>query len=362
MNNGIIKADGTSRLMRAELPATYEEFRAQAAAGTLPMDILFNADGWTQLPTFLNKGALLKDLTAALYGLGSDAVPDEVLAFLGKYNQHWWRSTAKEIIGATYNISDVETDVMIGMENYIVTVQYSDAIDVSSGVVSLASPITSISVNAGDAVSLSQLDSIKGKFFRTSHNNSDAIYQRAQTDSYVSQNGKFIYGYASGKLVSYVPATSSVGDTNYLHSAHRNAYPDSGITSGIEYEYLGIPFENAVTAPKIELGSYNGTGTYGENNQNSLTFKFPPKLLIIIPSSADEGICEKILGLFVYNAPHVAMYFDGGSSGGSGKSNGNVYISGWDTNTIKWYNPGHASNQLNLSTHIYYYIAIGYGI
>lgn len=88
MNDGIIKADGTSRLMRAELPATYEEFKAQAAAGTLPMDILFNAAGWTQLPTFLNKGALLKDLTAALFGLDETAVPDDVLAKIAVDRAH----------------------------------------------------------------------------------------------------------------------------------------------------------------------------------------------------------------------------------------------------------------------------------
>lgn len=80
MNDGIIKENGTSRLMRASLPATYEEFRLKAAAGTQPLDIMFNADGWTQLPTFLNTANLLKAATAALYGLGSDAVPDDVFS------------------------------------------------------------------------------------------------------------------------------------------------------------------------------------------------------------------------------------------------------------------------------------------
>lgn len=80
MIDGIIKADGTSRMMRAELPATYEEFRAQCRAGAQPLDVLFNAIGWSQLPTFLNKANLLKDTTAALFGLGTNAVPDDALA------------------------------------------------------------------------------------------------------------------------------------------------------------------------------------------------------------------------------------------------------------------------------------------
>ena len=84
MKDGIIKADGTSRLLRATLPESYEEFRAMAGAGTLPLDVLFNAAGWRQSPTFLNKAALLKDTTAAMYGLTDAAVPDDVLSLLSK--------------------------------------------------------------------------------------------------------------------------------------------------------------------------------------------------------------------------------------------------------------------------------------
>ena len=82
MKDGIIKADGTSRTVRGNFPATYEEFRAQAAAGTLSLDVLFNAAGWSQLPTFLSKGNLLDDPTAALYGLGTEAVPNDVFGLL----------------------------------------------------------------------------------------------------------------------------------------------------------------------------------------------------------------------------------------------------------------------------------------
>ena len=85
MNDGIIKETGTSRLMRASLPATYEEFRLKAAAGTQPLDIMFNADGWTQLPTFLNTANLLKAATAALYGFGADATPNDVFAEIRNY-------------------------------------------------------------------------------------------------------------------------------------------------------------------------------------------------------------------------------------------------------------------------------------
>ena len=82
MINGQIKGDGTSRLLKSYLPDTYDEFKTLMASGQLPVDVLFNPIGWSILPTFLNKDVLLKDATAALYGLGADAVPNDVLALI----------------------------------------------------------------------------------------------------------------------------------------------------------------------------------------------------------------------------------------------------------------------------------------
>lgn len=79
MIDGVIAQTGNSRLVKANLPATYEEFKAQAAAGTLPIDLLFNAAGWSVQPTFLNKANLLSDTTTAKYPPGTDTV-DAALA------------------------------------------------------------------------------------------------------------------------------------------------------------------------------------------------------------------------------------------------------------------------------------------
>ena len=46
------------------------------------------ADQPTQPGTPLNKATFLKDATAALYGLGADAVPDEVLSILSSVALH----------------------------------------------------------------------------------------------------------------------------------------------------------------------------------------------------------------------------------------------------------------------------------
>ena len=90
MKDGIIKNDGTSRLIRSVADfktkyPTYDAFVAALVAGTLPLDVLFNADGWSQQPDFLNKANLLADDTAALFsGLPENPVPDDVLRILSK--------------------------------------------------------------------------------------------------------------------------------------------------------------------------------------------------------------------------------------------------------------------------------------
>lgn len=63
MRDGIINEQMKSRLIKAGLPATYEELVALAADTGIPADILFNEDGWRQLPTYLSKANLLSDAT-----------------------------------------------------------------------------------------------------------------------------------------------------------------------------------------------------------------------------------------------------------------------------------------------------------
>lgn len=195
---------------------------------------MVRADEATQEGDPLNKATLLKDATAALFGLGTGAVPDDVLAFLGKYNQHWWRRRSALV-----------------------------------------------------------------------------------TDDWV-----------------------------YLTSADRNAYPD-GIDYEDEYEYLGIPFGNAVTAPTVETGSYKGTGTYGRSNPNSLTFDSIPLFVLI------------------FGGTRGAMLLPTGSIGAnlyistvSGISNLLPLTVSLSDTTVSWYSSEDAYQQANVSDVTFQYVAI----
>ena len=68
MTDGIINETKNSRLMKADLPATYDQMRTLAATGGLPFDLLINLPGWLQIPTWLNKANLLAAATAAKFG------------------------------------------------------------------------------------------------------------------------------------------------------------------------------------------------------------------------------------------------------------------------------------------------------
>lgn len=87
MKDTIIKCTGNSRTLASvpnllTLYPTYEAFAQALINRELPIDIgPLNPAGLDVRGDDLNKNNLLKDSTASLYGLGPDAVPDDVLSF-----------------------------------------------------------------------------------------------------------------------------------------------------------------------------------------------------------------------------------------------------------------------------------------
>lgn len=319
------------------------------------------ADKPLQQGTPLNKATLLKDATAALFGLGASAVPDDVLAELGKYKQYWWRRRLPA--GARY--VEVQSDIPNAIalfSPYVETSQviYSKqlTIDQNNGTAALGAELTlpktsgqelaeAIVANAPLYVSVSGTiyyvpgDATAGKGANPSFNKSTIMYYTSSNKDYVYINDS---GSPLGKTVTTKREQIPASDWQYFQSSNRNAYPDSGTQDGYEYEYLGIPFDNAVTAPKIETGSYVGTGTYGSGNKNSLTFDFVPAVLIITIDNTNNHYATS--GYIVCN------------SGGLSGQNGNIAstVSG---NTVSWYSGNSAQAQLNNSNEKYYYVAIG---
>lgn len=97
---------------------------------------------------------------------------------------------------------------------------------------------------------------------------------------------------------------------------------------------------------QIATGSYVGTGTYGVNNPNSLTFGFDPKFLLV--SRGGYGFDSSNSFGWIYGLTETIGDFNDGYSV--------VSLSG---RTISWYNTMNAESQRNYLNYTYYYLAGG---
>ena len=375
---------GNSRFLKSvedfkTLYPSYDDFAAALVAGTLPVDFNgVNADGIAQLGTPINKATLLQDATAALFGLTSDAVADDVLAWLGNYNLHWW----SVLHGAAYSYYAekktvlTEDAIIIGSKT---SVEYSKSItiDQDTGAVTLADPQTLATASStNDVASFCQALIAAAPVYISAYGDDDeaTIYYIPAGATYTSaswasgQPYTFAGWYNSSTKVKYIRLSASApegliasivstevvnvaaGETTYVYSADPDAYPNGETVDGLIYTYLGIPFENAVATPvKIATGSYVGTGTYGSSNPNSLTFGFVPKFVVIMPGESGAGAS----GYWSYGSYAIMSNWSGGSTSNFWAP---ATLNG---TTLSWYYSGRAVEQLNSSGYTYNYIVIG---
>lgn len=141
--------------------------------------------------------------------------------------------------------------------------------------------------------------------------------------------------------------------TAALYGLDATAVPDEVLVAA--RSLISTAQKTADSKCKIVSGSYTGTGTYGRNNKNSLTFDGKPKLLIVSStvSSAYGGKRTYPQLIFVYGeSGDIASLI---TSGSEVFSSATVSGSG---NTVSWYSADAAAQQLNVSGTKYNYIAI----
>lgn len=141
--------------------------------------------------------------------------------------------------------------------------------------------------------------------------------------------------------------------TAALYGLDATAVPDEVLAAA--RSLISTAQSTADSKCKIVSGSYTGTGTYGSNNKNSLTFDGKPKLLIVSStvSSAYGGRHTYPQLIFVYGeSGDIASLI---TSGSEVFSSATVSGSG---NTVSWYSADAAAQQLNVSGTKYNYIAI----
>ena len=215
------------------------------------------------------KTQVLTDATKTLYGLNSSAVPNDVLAILGKLNSYyWWRKYSGT--PTSYTLGNVGTFSKAANTGF--NIYYSNNVNVNryNGKVTLAEPITTANLPLSDInTSKSILNSIKGKFFVTSKTG-EAMY-RTNTDA--TNNSDYVYA----EYQKVVGQAESVGAfIEYVTSNNRNSYPYNGWQNGYLYVLHGIPFDNAINAAKMATGGYVGTGS-----TTTLNFEFNLEFIFI---------------------------------------------------------------------------------
>ena len=301
---------------------------------------------------------ILADSTKTLYGLGADAVPNDVLNMLYPViNYAWKRRAAGYVEKRTAAPSDKRFDLAYGTNsvNCSRTVEYSAEIEINSttGAISLKNPQT-LTVPWTNGPTIAEV--LKGKYVKNTFSSQDKIVFITASATITSNSTSSSY-WVDVKLPStnvFIISSEIVSTSNWsiVYAPDRNAYPDSGIVDGMEYAFLGKPLDNATLAAKIETGYYTGTGVYGESDPNVLNFYFPPTYIIIFASVIRNGC--------VYMNELTTEYVD--YRGPSGDSSYSSYAKkSSDGKTIYWYTTNTssgASAQLNASGVKYYYMAI----
>ena len=97
---------------------------------------------------------------------------------------------------------------------------------------------------------------------------------------------------------------------------------------------------------RLAMGSYTGTGTYGEANPITITFPFKPKLFF-----SYGGVLGDI---FVLAHPEITKYVAPNSS----SIDYTLHFS-WTDNSITWYNKEDSYGHLNTKNKTYHYFALG---
>lgn len=155
------------------------------------------------------------------------------------------------------------------------------------------------------------------------------------------------------------------GDWEFISSVDRDTYPDSGEKDGYEYQYIGVPFENAREASKVVVGQYTGTGKFGLENPNQLIFENVPKV-VMIPYCINDDMYQAYHSLsqqyyiWILNMNSLSTEYEsfkGFGVQGSSNSQTPRGKKSADGKTIYWYN-GDAERQFNTKGWDYNYIAL----
>lgn len=295
-------------------------------------------------PKFKQDG-LFSAATAALFGLGTDAVPDDAFLALandiynGIGNQYVWGKYLPTY--DTENVNEVILD--IDGNNNGNTFTYADSVsfDYDTGTIQFPEGSTTVTVWGYDFKSF-DFTVLRGKY-QIPGDGVNVTWCRKFSDDaeFVKQSDSYPY-----TLTAEFTKISNVrlDHESYVNSADADAYPPAE-DDGYVYKSFG-QLGNKV---RIETGSYVGTGTYGADNPNSLTLGFEPKFVVVVETGV-QTVNGKNGFMWLYNSSGAFSFTTSNASYGCTTS--------LTSNIFYWYG-SNDRNQLNVSDTTYNYVALG---
>ena len=279
------------------------------------------ADNPTQPGTPLNKATLLKDATALLFGLTTEAVPDDVFALLERFNnglgnEYIWKKylqTSGYVLayGAVINQNFNDTSKMYASS--------SVTVDAETGEITFVDP-QKVPSDMASAASF-----VRGKYIYSLNGSTKSSMRYIKSATYSdSLGGSVDYTYQD---ISSAYKTN-ISEESYVNSPDPEAYPPK-VPDG--YQYSG-PVQLGNFAA-IETGSYVGTGALGNANPSSLTFSASPAFLLISNGGASHFILMDVVALTTSFTARAYLYVE---TDGALKTTSTVYAKR-DGNTVSWY-------------------------
>lgn len=144
------------------------------------------------------------------------------------------------------------------------------------------------------------------------------------------------------------------GETGPQGPAGKSAYEyaQEGGYSGTEEDFMGSMATGGAGSGQTATGTYIGTGTYGTENPNSLTFPFTPHFVFVARAGRQVN-SETGAFFWVYPSPGVVSPSDVNES--------YLNLVKLDGNTLQWMNAESDYYQLNVEGVTYMYFAAGAG-
>lgn len=225
-----------------------------------------------------------------------------------------------------YTLGDVQTGSFSAVGPNTTVWRYSDSVTVDDdGNISLDNYGT-IAVAYSDKYVSDNLEKLRGKF---------AIVESRSSDNPPYFDVGVCYFFPAD-----VVFTMGTSLAFWYCNKYQIATGYAAIPAGTTIEYLGKLGDKV----RVQVVSYVGTGTYGSDHPNSLTFDFVPKVIMVRDNGKGTRFLEAIYGMEFA----VVKYSDGS------------FVSMiWNKKTVSWYSTDDSYYQLNTNGTKYYAVAIG---